>query len=187
MNILKSNRLNYRFANIEDKRVIFDMLTSKETSEFMFNSEFPPPSWEEFNREDSSYFSGKSSRTGNYLLIEIDNETIGTICYSCEYVKIPYCELDIWFKSKKCIGKGYGPEALNHLMQFVNRSFRVKSFIIRPWKKNSGAIRAYKKCGFVDSPNLKLSDYYSDDTLREYGDGDYGRDETFNMLFQIKE
>jgi len=181
MNDIKSERLNLKFAKSEDRREIFDMLISPETIEFMFDNDHPAPTWEEFSSEDESYYAGEPRKTGSYLLIEIDGETIGSVSYACEYEKIAYCELDIWMNSIKHTGLGIGTETINLVVEFVNRSFGIRDFIIRPWAKNIHAIKAYKKCGFVERDDLSIKDYYSNEAYLENGTGDYGIDETLNL------
>ena len=64
--------------------------------------------------------------------------------------------------------------------------FNITDFLIRPWIKNQNAIKAYKKCGFVESLDLSIKDYYSENSMYEYGDGDYGIDETVNLFLKYK-
>ncbi len=182
MKILSSNNLKLKFANIEDRRTIYNMLISPEIIHFMFNESHPAPTWEEFCEENESCYSGNPSRNGSYILIEYKNEIIGSISYACEYLKIPYCELDIWMGSVRNTGKGLGTEAINRIIEFINSEYDIKHFLIRPWNRNINAIKAYKKCGFEENEGLDLDKYYSDEAMYEYGDGDYGKEETINLI-----
>lgn len=181
MDTINSNRLSFRFATINDKKDIFDMLVSEEISQFMFNEKFPAPTWEEFNDEGDHFFSGNPCKDGSYLLIELNNEVIGTISYTCEYIKKTYCELDIWFKGSEYLGKGYGPEAIKRIILYVHEMYNINTFFMRPWVKNINAIKAYKKCGFIEDKDFKVEEYYSDDMVNEYGEGDY-KEETVNLV-----
>lgn len=178
---IESERLTFRFATINDKRKIYEMLVSKDILHFMFNDKFPPPTWEDIDNEGDFYYTGEANKRGSYLLIELDREVIGTISYSCEYTKKVYCELDIWFKSTNYTGSGFGPESINRIISFVNNQYNITTFIMRPWCKNLNAIKAYKKCGFVENRLFNVEKYYSEEILKEYGEGDY-KEETVNLV-----
>lgn len=182
MNIIKGNTINLRFATENDRKVIYNMLISQETSHFMFNEDNPAPTWSEFCEEDESYYLGKSSENGSYLLIEYVEKVIGSISYACEYEKTPYCEIDIWMGKLSDTGRGLGTEAIRLVLDLVHKEFKINDFLIRPWRKNTNAIKAYEKCGFVKVDSIKLEKYYSDQAMIEYGDGDYGKEETVTLI-----
>jgi hypothetical protein len=73
----------------------------------------------------------------------------------------------------------------NNTDRFLNNEYAIKTFIIRPGRKNSKAIKAYEKCGFSVIDNFNANDYYGDD-IGEWGDGDYGAEGTVNMIKQYK-
>ncbi|MCT8136751.1 GNAT family N-acetyltransferase [Anaerobacillus sp. CMMVII] len=186
MEMLCGQRISLEFAKQNDKKLVFDMLVSQEVIEFMFNDEHPAPSWEEFNEgEPDTYFSGVPSEVGNYLLIKANGETIGSISYSLSKGKKSAAELDIWISSSKNLGKGYGREALNMIVDFIHTHYKLTTFIIRPWIKNSNAIKAYKKCGFKEMDVFNMEDYYSEEDIALYGEGDYGSGETINLVKEI--
>ncbi|MCM1991276.1 GNAT family N-acetyltransferase [Oceanirhabdus seepicola] len=174
------------FAQLEDKKLIYDMLVSPEVKNVMFDEVHPAPSWEEFAEEPDSLFSGEPHDEGNYLLIKVNGEVIGAISYAFNNGKLNSAELDIWISSTKNIGKGYGTEAIKSVIEFVNSHYNIKIFIIRPWVKNSNAIKAYKKVGFKEIEEFNASDYYSDEEVALYGEGDYGSDETINLIYKIE-
>ncbi len=88
---------------------------------------------EEFNKEPDILFSGETNDEGNYLIIKVNEEVIGTISYTF----------------------------------------------------NNGKIKAYKKCGFKEINVFIVSDYYSDEDAELYGEGDYGADETVNLIYEM--
>ena len=53
-------------------------------------------------------------------------------------------------------------------------------------KKNINAVKAYKKCGFKEIEAFDPSDYYLEENIDEYGDGDYGPEETVNLIYKIE-
>ncbi len=78
-----------------------------------------------------------------------------------------------------------GSEAIMILVDYLNKEYKIETYIMRPGNKNLRGIRAYEKCGFVkmDSWDSKL--YYED--ADESGNGDYGIDETVNMVKVISD
>lgn len=183
MTEIKGEKISLVFANKTDKKLIYDLLVSPETNEFMFSEQYPAPTWIEFNEDEpDSFFRGGPSKDGSYLLIKYNDQIIGSISYSCEYSKIANCELDIWIGSTQFTGKGLGIEAIRLLMDYVHSEFSINTFIIRPWAKNINAIKAYKKCGFVEDKSFNAEDYYSEDSLEKYGEGDYGIEDTVNLV-----
>lgn len=185
MSKLSEGNMILSFATMEDKRRIYDMLVSEDIVHNMFNEAHPAPSWEEFDEdEDNSYFTGNPSETGSYMMILVDGALAGTISYSCGYDKLKYAEMDIWLAGKAFMGRGIGSRALLLLREYVYKTYHIDTFLIRPWVKNESAIRTYKKCGFEIDNTLNIADYYDDESLEEYGDGDYGVEETVNMIMR---
>ncbi|MCT4631595.1 MAG: GNAT family N-acetyltransferase [Firmicutes bacterium] len=181
MNFIITERLKLKFASMNDRKKVYDLMISPEIYSKMFSEKFPPPTWKEFCDEGDHYFTGEANKKGSYLLIEFENEVIGSFCFTCEYEKIPYTELDIWMGKLKYTGKGLGREAINAVISFVESQYNIGTFIIRPWKNNINAIKAYKKCGFEEE-EFDITMYYSDKRLSYYKDGYYGKNETCNLI-----
>jgi len=183
---IHTDRLTLVFANLEDRKTIFEMLHSKETYAYMFDESHPAPTWSEFIEEGHQYYTGQSNPNGSYLLIRFDGQNVGSISYDCGYEKIPYAELDIWLSQRKYMGQGIGTEAIQALIKFIRDTYGIKDFIIRPWMKNRNAISAYKKYGFHESSHYKIEEYYSAQNMESYGEGDYGREETLDLFLKIQ-
>lgn len=181
---IQGEHISLEFAHLEDKKLIYNMLVSSEVKHLMFDEEHPAPTWQEFNEEPDSLFSGSPNEVGNYLLIKVDGEVIGTISYAFCQGKIKPAELDIWISSNRNTGKGYGTKAIKLLFEFIDSYYNIKTFIIRPWAKNINAIKAYEECGFKEIKTFYSLDYYSEDEIALYGEGDYG-DETINLIYQM--
>ncbi|MTI71867.1 MAG: GNAT family N-acetyltransferase [Firmicutes bacterium] len=183
---IKGNRIKLVFATKKDKKLIYEMLTGEEVIDYMFNDQHPVPTWDEFNEDEPEiFFSGKPTKEGSYLLIYYNGEVIGSISYSNEFRKQVHSELDIWIGTNKYLGIGLGREAINLLIDYLNKEYLIDVFLIRPWIENINAIKAYKKCGFQVIDNFNPEFFYVGDDLKEYGDGDYGKDETINLIKRI--
>ena len=181
-------RITLEHAKIVDKKLIYDMLISPDVYNLMFDDEHNSPTWEEFNEgESDSLFTGIPNDVGSYLLIKIEGTTIGSISYAKNNGRKKSVELDIWISSNKYMGKGYGSEAIKLVLENLHNSYEIKTFLIRPWVKNSSAIKSYKKCGFKEIQNFDPLDYYSIEENEDYGSGDYGKEETVNLIYSYNE
>lgn len=184
---INGERIVLKFALKTDMRKIYDMMISDEIGQFMFDVDHPAPSWKEFEENEREFFPEMASRTGSYLLIIYEGRIAGTISYACGYDKTPYAELDTWLAGYEFMGKKIGCEAIQVLRAFIHKQYNIQHFLIRPWTKNLSAIQAYNRCGFYESSTLDLSDYYSDQAMSKYGDGDYGPRETVTLSYTMAE
>lgn len=179
------DRINLRFATKEEIRIVYDLMVADDIYDAMFDEEHPAPSWEAFREDEIEYFKGCANKNGNYLLIELGDDIAGCISYSNGYDKILYSELDIWLSGVHT-GAGLGTEAILLLRNYVHNEYGINVFLIRPWKKNVRAIKAYNKCGFHEVEGFDIGDYYGDDELEAFGDGDYGIDGTVNLVMRYE-
>jgi diamine N-acetyltransferase len=129
----------------------------------------PVPTWEEFCADyKPHYFDDSLPHAGRCFIIVAGSEDVGVVSYNRIDPASRECELDIWLRSERDCGKGYGSDALQVLCDFLRRSMGVARAIIRPSRRNERAIAAYKRAGFEVSP---LS---ADEHEARYGKGDYG-------------
>lgn len=135
-------------------------------------------------RDEENHFFGNEPGKSKYLLIQYQGEIVGTISHTHHDGKIESFELDMWLRSVKFVGKGIGSTAMKMLIDSLVQQYGIKTFLIRPWYKNSRAVKAYEKCGFQQCKDFVVSDYYGK-YLEQYGDGDFG-DETFNMILEVE-
>ncbi|MDF2548898.1 MAG: hypothetical protein K0R93_3796 [Anaerosolibacter sp.] len=169
------NQVALRFAEPNEKRKIYEWLALSDVTSQMFDDDNPPETWENFNRDESDFlFDHSAPELGGYLIITLGGEEMGAISYACFHLIDKVAELDIWMRSFKYCGLGYGVDALNQLIDKLHREQGIKEFIIRPSKENVAAIRAYKKCGFTLFEDFDPRNYVKEEFYDMYGDGDYG-------------
>lgn len=155
-----------RPATMQDRKPIFEWLTNSDLTSFMMGPPAYPdskiPSWKEFIQDYQEYFFDSSQPLlGRCFMIEVNGEPIGQINHDKIYPEDNSTELDIWLKSSQYTGKGYGADALEALCAFLNTEYSCKKFIIAPSKRNTRAINAYKKAGFIESAEpIKSPDYF---------------------------
>jgi RimJ/RimL family protein N-acetyltransferase len=180
---IEKGNIRILYSENTDRRFIYDMAFEEDAiwrSMFTDKSEFD---WAEFRDSEDCVFDS-SPGTDKWLLIEYEGEIAGTVAYTYNDGKIENFELDMWLRSEKYTGKGIGSAVMKMLIDQLVRQFGVKTFIIRPWINNPRAVKAYEKCGFRRKEGFVPADYYGKH-LAQYGEGDYGVDETVNMVLEL--
>lgn len=179
--------LTIRHATLSEKQKTYEWLCLSDTAPMHMGApdypNSPIPSWDEFNEDfDDFYYEEEGRAKGSVMIILQDDEEIGCLCYACFHLKPQRAELDIWLKALAYCNKGIGTMALNALCDYLKLNFAIKDFIIRPAVKNTRAVRAYEKVGFVKVPiedrEKIVADYLLPEYLAVYGDGDYGFEDT---------
>ena len=151
---IKGKITRIRPARIEDRRKIFEWLTQSDVTPSMMGPpeypDHPVPSWEEFKQDyRDSFFKDSESAIGKNYIILVDGREIGTIGFDNLDVRTRGVDLDIWMKSEEFCGHGYGPDAIDALVQFLYRTHGVTEFRVDPSSRNTRAICAYRKSGFA--------------------------------------
>ena len=148
--------LTLRPATPDDRRAIFEWLALSDITHLMLGPPtFPDslaPTWEEFLDDDQPhFFDGTQPDQGRCFVIEVDGEPVGHISHNEIDDAGQSTELDIWLRSSAYLGRGYGVEALRILCDELHRTFGCRRFYIAPSGRNTGAVRAYGKAGFVET------------------------------------
>lgn len=98
--------------------------------------------------EVARYFETMKSISDYHFMIEVDGETIGHVSLSKR--EGGWYETQIVIGEKNYLGKGYGSEAIKKVIEFAKNKNITKIYLeVRP--DNLRAIKAYEKCGFVES------------------------------------
>ena len=182
---IEKDNIKLLYAEEPDRRLIYDMAFEEESiwrSMFTDKSEFD---WAEFRDSDDCVFDS-SPGTDKWLLMQIDGEIAGATAYCLNNGKIKNFEIDMWLRSEHYAGRGIGTAVIKLLINELVKRYGIKTFIIRPWVKNLRAIAAYEKCGFRICDDFVPSDYYGKH-LEQYGQGDYGAENTVNMVLNVKD
>jgi len=170
------------FANFEDMKLVYDMMhQDEEIREILFYGESEDIPFDEFLQRDRKWFPGAESRN-SYYLIKYGHEIIGWISHTYNNAKIENMEVDIAFDSLKHTGKGIGTKIITKFTDYLNEKYNIKTFMIRPGKHNARAIKAYEKSGFRVIESYDPNNYYTAEDVVLWGDGDFGPENTVNMI-----
>lgn len=177
--------ISIRHAALDERQKSYEWFCLSNTAPLHMGEpdypESPIPDQDQFNEDfEDFYYLEAGIRKGSVMIIHNDEEEIGCLCYACFHLKRDCAELDIWLKDLKYCGKGYGPQALNLLIEYLKKNLGIKKLIIRPSEKNISAIKAYEKAGFQRRRDkLKtIEEYLLPEYLEKYGPGDYGPGQT---------
>jgi diamine N-acetyltransferase len=159
-------KVTLRPATPVDRRPIYDWLANSDITKLMLGPptypDIPVPTWEEFIEDYRNYFFDSSEPLlGRCFVIEVNSDPIGQINHDKISQTDHSTELDIWLRSSQCINKGYGTDAINTLCNYLAQEFDCRKFVLAPSKRNTAAIRAYEKAGFVET-NMKVPESESD-------------------------
>lgn len=156
---LTGNRVQLRPAEARDRRKIYQWFACSDLTSSMAGPpkypEHPIPSWEEFCDDyTEAFFNASGDGRGRNYIILADDDEAGTVGYDLLDPKAGRVVLDIWMRSEFYCGRGYGSDALCTLCSHLHEAYGVRSFIISPSARNSRAVAAYEKAGFVFLKNL---------------------------------
>lgn len=168
---LEGKNIILRPARASDRRTIFEWLAHSDLTRQMLGSpdfpDNPAPTWEEFNADYHPYFfDGSAPLLGRCFIIELNKEPIGQINYNEIDVINRAVELDIWLAGSQFANRGYGTDAIITLCNYLHHTFEIKQIYIAPSRRNTAAVKAYTKAGFVETSELPawfVPDY--DDTI----------------------
>jgi len=168
-----------RPATDQDKRQIYAWLALSDATPTMMGPpvypDEPIPSWEEFCADYKPYyFDDSAPDLGRCFVISVNGEAVGQVNYNDieEHQGKKRTELDIWLRSEKDCGQGFGTDALLTLCQHLFLHLGVQEFVVQPSARNPRAIRAYGKAGFVKLP-LSIEEAQQQWGARDYFDSVY--------------
>ena len=184
--MIHRNKIDLIPATLDDRRKIYEWCFQSETTKCHSGPpdypNNPIPTYEEFCDSDDGgyteyYFTGAKPNDGRGFLILSGEDAVGFISYCSFHLKLGISELDIWMKDEKSCGKGFGTDALISLGNYLNGEMGMRELIIAPSKRNTRAVRAYEKAGFVKTDKA-MSEFLADEYVSVYGKGDHGMEDT---------
>jgi len=112
----------------------------------------PVPSLEEFTAAHGpAAYDGSRPYAGRMFVISADGVDVGGICHGPIDLLNDVVELNIWLAERRVTGRGYGSEALIVLADWLQASYGVNRFLIRPSRRNVRALRAMRRAGFRET------------------------------------
>lgn len=167
MDLLSGEMVRLVPATIDDRAQIYEWLANSNlTQEMLGPPKYPEvliPSWKEFCDDYlEHYFTEEEALRGRCFIIFSSEEKVGQINYNEIHINTHSTELDIWLVDKKFTAKGFGIEAIQILCNYLFQVFNCNTFYLAPSQRNTQAIHAYRKAGFVETeeiPDFFVPDY----------------------------
>lgn len=142
-----------RPASLNERRRVYEWLAASDATPMMMGPpqfpDHPIPTWEDFCADYTErFFRPEGDGFGRLFVICAEGRDIGCISYDGLDNWHGIAELDIWIGSSADRGRGWGSMAVRELSSRLLRHPTVESLIMRPSRRNSRAIAAYRKAGF---------------------------------------
>jgi RimJ/RimL family protein N-acetyltransferase len=143
-------------ASITDRARVYEWLIGSDlTSTMMGGAMFPDhpiPSIDVFGaRYSNFYFDGTRPYGGRMFLLGANGQDIGCVSHGPIDLLNDVVELDIWLAERRLAGHGYGSEALILMCDWLQASYGVNRFLVRPSRRNVKALRAMRRAGFRET------------------------------------
>lgn len=95
-------------------------------------------------------------------IIKSENDTLmGNIGLTKIDYKCGTAELGIFIGDEENLGKGYGSEAINLLIEFAFNELRLHNIMLTVYDFNERAQKAYQKCGFKEIGRRHEARFYN--------------------------
>jgi diamine N-acetyltransferase len=112
----------------------------------------PVPSHESFSdRYLPFYFDGTRPFDGRALIIQAGGVDVGFLSHGPINLLHDVVELDLWFAQRAYCGNGRGAEAITLACEWMQASFGIDRFLLRPSRRNVHALRAMRRAGFRET------------------------------------
>lgn len=117
-----------------------------------FYPDCPVPSFESFCEAYLPFcFDGTRPFDGRALVIEAGDVDVGFLNHGPVCLLHEVAEIELWLAARAFTGRGYGSEALALACQWMQRTYGVDRFVVRPSRRNVRALRALRRAGFRES------------------------------------
>src|SRR5882724_3306417 len=112
----------------------------------------PVPSYEAFCDDYLPFFfDGTRPFDGRALMIRADGADVGFLSHGPISLLHDVVEIDLWFGARAFGGKGRGAEALALACAWMQATFGIDRFLLRPSRRNVHALRAMRRAGFRET------------------------------------
>ena len=156
MTIATGFKISLARATLGDRPRVYEWMAHSDLTERTMGppvfSEHPVPTYEEFcERFLPHYFDGTRPFDGRGFMIRAGGADIGFLSHGPISLFKDVTELDLWLKSRDVAGKGFGSDALQTACDWLQASFGVNRFLLRPSRRNVHALRAVRRAGFRET------------------------------------
>jgi RimJ/RimL family protein N-acetyltransferase len=163
MIVASGTKVALRLASLRDREAAYGWCARSDlTSTFCgapLYPDHPVPAFEAFCDDYLPfYFDGTRPFDGRALVIQVDGTDAGFLSYGQINLLHDVVEIDLWLAARAFCGRGCGSETLSLACAWMQASFGIDRFLVRPSRRNVHALRAVRRAGFreTDLPPAKV-------------------------------
>ena len=97
------------------------------------------------------FFDGTRPFDGRALIIQEKGIDVGFISHGPIGLLHDVVEIDLWFGARAYCGNGRGAEAVSLACTWMQATFGIDRFLLRPSRRNVHALRAIRRAGFRET------------------------------------
>lgn len=154
-----SMRLNYRIMDIEDTDIVVNLRNANHVRNNYIYQNF-------ITREEHMRYYHTQIETGHiiqYVMIIPDTKkVIGCVFLKNIDLDNNTAEYGVFIGDIEELGKGYGTDALNQMINLAFNVLRLKTLTLKALSYNKVAIKTYIKAGFVEKYRIVEGNIESD-------------------------
>jgi RimJ/RimL family protein N-acetyltransferase len=156
MIVATGSKVALRHAEPADRERVYEWYARSDlTPSFLgppLYPDHPVPGFEAFCDEYLPYyFDGTRPFDGRALIIQADGADIGFLGFGPIGLLHDVVEIDLWFGARALCGNGRGAEALGLTCAWMQATFGIDRFLMRPSRRNVHALRAIRRAGFRET------------------------------------
>lgn len=156
MIVATGQKVELRRATLADRAHAFEWMARSDLTPGMLGppvfADVPVPGYETFCEMYEPYiFEGSRPFDGRGLVIRVGGADIGFLRHGPIDLLNDVVELDLWLAASPYCGNGYGSDALDAACGWLQDSFGVDRFVVRPSRRNVRALRAVRRAGFRET------------------------------------
>ena len=145
-----------RRSQSDDRQRVYEWLTQSDLAGAQFGlplfPERPLPTLEAFNEDYPVHcFDGTLRFEGRMLIICVGEQDVGFLSYRRIHLRVDVVELELGLAGQRLCGQGYGSEAIQLACEWLQDTYGVNRFVVRPSRRNVRALRAMRRAGFRES------------------------------------
>ena len=149
---------------MEDGRIYLRLMTAEDTEniikwrnsdvvrkQFIYQKEFTAESHENWIK--TMIETGKAAQM--MIVLNEGDRAIGSVYVRDIDLEHKKAEYGIFIGETDCLGKGYGTEAAELMIEYAFEFLGIHKLMLRVYAENERAIKSYEKAGFVKEAYLK--------------------------------
>jgi diamine N-acetyltransferase len=156
MTVATGSKVSLRHAEPADRERAYEWYARSDlTSSFLgppLYPEHPVPGYEAFCDDYLPFFfDGTRPFDGRALIIQAERADVGFLSHGPICLLHDVVEIDLWFAARTLCGRGRGAEALALACAWMQSTYGIDRFLLRPSRRNVHALRAIRRAGFRET------------------------------------